>query len=497
MALTKQKTLNEPTQTGVVFSQVVKPQGENIPRYRGLGIWQTISSLTSDELIQLDPAVLCMPHWPNKAIKFIVNVVNTTDFYVGFNVYIISRNAARDKRPAAEASKGILQPRSTKRQILQCICHLPVEDYFVWSRVVTESVESIDITGYMVEEESKKLPFIILNEASPACSSKELIQFDPPELSLPLIPNKPLVFSVNIVNSAECYVGFEKYNLETNVARYYSQPEGAVMPPRSTKSLVVERVPKKKKQCQDGPLKISNVARYYTENAVKPPRSTQRLVVKRVPKKKEELLSECQDDKFLVWSCLVSKGAKASDLDGCAIDEGSKELPIVYNKTSSLCSSDELIQFDPPQLPFNYLPNMRVSMLRLLKIVNVTDHIVGFNTWAHEDNSASYAIEPRAGILPPQSTQTIKVRRTLKENQTEDMQCKDKIFVWNGIVTEGVQLSDVGKYWKDEDKELNVILTKLESELQKFLVNYREGLAKQVIYRLLAQLAKWPARCAA
>nr|CDM87157.1 unnamed protein product [Triticum aestivum] len=387
-----------------------------------------ISSLTSsDELIQLDPAELCMPHWPNKEMKFIVNIVNTTDFYVAFNVYTISRNASRDKEPAGRASKGILPPRSTKRQILNWIIdetEEPVEDYFVWSRVVTEGVESRDIIGYMVEEESKKLPFIILNKASPACSSKELIQFEPPELSLPLMmmPNKPLLFSVNIVNSTDYYVGFDKYNPQTNVAWYYTKPAGGVMPPRAT----------------------------------------QRLVVLRVPKKKEELLSECQDDKFLVWSCLVNEGAKASNFYDYTKYEGSKELPIVYttNKTSSLCTSDELIQFDHPQLPFIFLPNMRVPMLRLLKIVNVTDHIVGFSTWSHEANSASYTMEPRAGILPPQSTQAIKVRRTPKKNLTEDMQCKDKIFVWNGIVTEGVQVSDVQIYWKDDDKELPIVLTK-------------------------------------
>ncbi|KAM3336700.1 hypothetical protein ACQJBY_030618 [Aegilops geniculata] len=367
-------------------------------------------------------------------MKFIVNVVNTTDFYVAFNVYTISRNAARDKRPAVGASKGILQPRSTNRQILHWIIdetEEPIEDFFVWSRVVTEGVDSRDITGYMVEEESKKLPFIVNNKASPSCSSKELIQFEPPGLSLPLMmmPNKPLVFSVNIVNSTDYYVGFDKCNLKTNVARYYTQPAGGIMPPRAT----------------------------------------QRLVVKRVPKKKEELLGECQDDKFLVWSCLVSDGAKAKasdlDLDGWRTYEGTKELPIVYtsNKTSNLCISDKLIQLDPPQLPFTFLPNTRLSMLRLLKIVNVTDNIVGFSTWSHEDNSASYTytIEPRAGILQPHSTQAIKVRRTPNKNETQDMQCKDRIFVWNGIVTQGVQVSDVQIYWKDDDKELPIVLTKL------------------------------------
>ena len=82
------------------------------------------------------------------------------------------------------------------------------------------------------------------------------------------------------------------------------------------------------------------------------------------------------------------------------------------------------------------------------------------SAWPHEENSASYTIEPDAGILQPQSTQAIKVRRTPRKKDTEDIQCKDRIFVWNGIVTQGVQVSDVGTYWKNEDKELPIVLTK-------------------------------------
>jgi hypothetical protein len=133
----------------------------------------------------------------------------------------------------------------------------------------------------------------------------------------------------------------------------------------------------------------------------------------------------------------------------------------------SLCTSDELIQLDPPQLSFPFLPNKRVSMLRLFKLVNVTDHIVSFNIGFDEDNCAWYRTEPDIGILPPQSTQVIKIRRTLKENKTEDMQRKDKILV-NGNVTEGVQFSDVGVHWKNHDIELPVVLKKVRSLICQF-----------------------------
>jgi hypothetical protein len=134
---------------------------------------------------------------------------------------------------------------------------------------------------------------------------------------------------------------------------------------------------------------------------------------------------------------------------------------------TSLCTSDELIQLDPPQLSFPFLANKRVFTLRLFKIVNVTDHIVSFNINFDEDNCAWYKTETDIGILLPQSTQVIKIKRILKENRTEDMQCKDKILV-NASVTEGVQFSDVNVHWKNHDIELPVVLTKVRSLICMF-----------------------------
>jgi hypothetical protein len=133
---------------------------------------------------------------------------------------------------------------------------------------------------------------------------------------------------------------------------------------------------------------------------------------------------------------------------------------------TSLCTSDELIEFDSPQLTFPILPNK--SMLRKFKIVNVTDHNVGFCIWDHKSNAAWYRMQPSEGILSPQSTQEIKIRRTPGENETESMDCKEKIFVWNGIVAEGIQASDLSTYKYDEDKELPVVLIKVSSVICQF-----------------------------
>lgn len=263
-----------------------------------------------------------------------------------------------------------MPPRSTKRLILSGRIDETVleamealSDHFVWNRVVTERVESGDIINYMVEEESKKLPFV-LTKATP-CASNDLIQFDPPELSLPFMPNKPLVFSVNIVNNTDYYVGFDKYQWGRNVGWYYINPAGGVMPPQST----------------------------------------QRLVVKREPDEKERDDTQCEE-KFHLWSTLVTDGVEASDFADHTDYEGSKELPIAYKKTS-MCTSGELIKLDPPQLPFPFSTNKSVSMFR---IVNFTGHSVGVSMWSDEDNSAWYRIEPLSGILPPQTAQTIKAK---------------------------------------------------------------------------------------
>jgi hypothetical protein len=109
------------------------------------------------------------------------------------------------------------------------------------------------------------------------------------------MPNRPFVFSVNIVNNTDHFVAFGRYHPETNVGVYHIEPVGGVMPPRST----------------------------------------QRLVVKRVPEEEEHDDMQCED-KFFLWSSLASEGVQTSGIDGHISYEGSKELPIVYKKVSSL-----------------------------------------------------------------------------------------------------------------------------------------------------------------
>jgi hypothetical protein len=115
---------------------------------------------------------------------------------------------------------------------------------------------------------------------------------------------------------------------------------------------------------------------------------------------------------------------------------------------------------DPPELHLPFLPNKKV--LSSIKIVNLTDYKVGFNTYSRPTNAAWYHTEPPKGILPPRSTRKLMVTREEKEDALEDQHFNDMYFVWKSIVSEGVKDSDLSDYMADQESlELPIILDKV------------------------------------
>jgi hypothetical protein len=130
----------------------------------------------------------------------------------------------------------------------------------------------------------------------------------------------------------------------------------------------------------------------------------------------------------------------------------------------SPCTSNELIQFDPPELSFPLFPNK--ASVTSVNVANVTDCYVGFNVLLSTKNAALYETVPDVGILPPRSTQRIVVKREPKQRALEDMEHKDKLFLWNMIVAEGVEARNLiyGDYMDLEDcKELHIVLKDVSS----------------------------------
>jgi hypothetical protein len=104
------------------------------------------------------------------------------------------------------------------------------------------------------------------------------------------------------------------------------------------------------------------------------------------------------------------------------------------------------------------------NLVSSFNIVNNTEYHVGFNTRAEEINVALYITEPACGILPPWSTQELVVTRVAKEEapELEDMQCKDKYYVWSCFVTGDINASDIEEWMPiTERKELPIIFTEV------------------------------------
>ncbi|KAF7046956.1 hypothetical protein CFC21_055941 [Triticum aestivum] len=414
----RDRIVTESVEASDIIDYLYDDEGIELPM-----ILNKISPPTPKELIQFHPPKLYFPLLPKAEVMSSVSVVNITDCYVAVKAYTINTDKVQYQMiPDTE----ILPPQSTKKLLVlrqraeSEVADMQCDDMFcVWNCVVTEGVESDDITDYLYDDECTKLP-IVLNKASSPCTSEDLIRFDPPELRFPFVPNKTIVSSVDMVNNTDYSVAFFNHTNDENVAWYYAKPQSGIIPPKSTQRLVVKRVVKK----EQGDMQM--------------------------------------EDKLFLGSVIVTVGVEAVDLTDLELEEDpSMVLPIVIEKTRLLCSSEELIQFNPPQLRFLFQPNNMQPLSCFIEIVNVTDYCVGFNAWLHKCNSARYSLYPCRGILTPRSRLKIKVTRFICKNESEDLQCKDVVGVWNGIVTKGVEASDFTCYKAPkQSRQLSVVLTR-------------------------------------
>jgi hypothetical protein len=126
-------------------------------------------------------------------------------------------------------------------------------------------------------------------------SSNELIQFDPPELCLPLLPNQRVLSSSKMVNITDQYIGFRICPKKSNLARYNVSPSEGILPPRSMQLLLITKIAEEK-ELED---------------------------------------SQCTD-KFLVWNSIVTEDVKASDVIHNMPETKCTEFPIVVTEVSSL-----------------------------------------------------------------------------------------------------------------------------------------------------------------
>jgi hypothetical protein len=124
----------------------------------------------------------------------------------------------------------------------------------------------------------------------------------------------------------------------------------------------------------------------------------------------------------------------------------------------SASSSDEVIQFDPPELQFLVVPNKNV--LSSIKITNTTVSYVSFMIMCPD--FSNYVFSKLKAILPPRSTECLTVTR----KGTEDAECLTVQFdVWYAVVDADITARDLhfGDY--TEHKKVRIVLTKVISLL--------------------------------
>jgi hypothetical protein len=128
----------------------------------------------------------------------------------------------------------------------------------------------------------------------------------------------------------------------------------------------------------------------------------------------------------------------------------------------SLSISDELIQFDPTELCIPVLLNKDIILG--VTVVNTTDFYVAFHAyWIERDASRNKRIM-ETGILPPRSTKKLTFSWVTTKKELEDMEPDEDFFVWNRVVTEGVESGDIIGYMGDEEsKKMPLILNKVSS----------------------------------
>jgi hypothetical protein len=123
-------------------------------------------------------------------------------------------------------------------------------------------------------------------------------------------------------------------------------------------------------------------------------------------------------------------------------------------------TSDEVIQLDPPELRFPLVPHKKV--LSSFKIINATDSYVSFNiSYKKENITAKYGINKNASVMPPRSTECLKVTREVTEDAVKEVQLNDEFIVWYALVDEDIKASDLDIQDYNEHKKLPVVLTEV------------------------------------
>jgi hypothetical protein len=126
----------------------------------------------------------------------------------------------------------------------------------------------------------------------------------------------------------------------------------------------------------------------------------------------------------------------------------------------SASTFDEVIQLDPLELCFPSVPHKRV--LSSFKIINVTESYVSFKiSYNRANNMAKYIWNKTESVLPPRSTECLRVIREGTEDAVYEKQFIEKVQVYYAIVDQDIKACDLDLEDYNVHKKLPIVLTKV------------------------------------
>ncbi|XP_011070115.1 vesicle-associated protein 1-4 [Sesamum indicum] len=261
--------------------------------------------------------------------------------------------------------------------------------------------------------------------------TEQLLGFEPPELSFPFELDKQLSCSMRLLNKTENHVAFKL--LTTNPKKYGVRPRIGILAPGSACDITVTM-----RAVKEAPQNMRCKDKFMIQSAVASPDAT-----------KEDALNMFNRDAGHVF--------QESKLR-VVYSNPTVEAPAMENPNPNGPEMRKLLDIQPSKLQFPLSLNKELSSS--LQLSNVTDNHVAFRISA----SPKYLVQPKVGIILPQSTCDITVRMQAQNKVLSEMQSEDKFLIQSVTLSAGTTTEDNiadavfdGARFPIEEREMQVV----------------------------------------
>ncbi|KAK4422864.1 Vesicle-associated protein 1-1 [Sesamum alatum] len=232
--------------------------------------------------------------------------------------------------------------------------------------------------------------------------TEQLLSFEPSELSFPFEVDKQLSCSMRLLNKTENHVAFKL--LSTNPKKYGVRPRIGILAPGSACDITVTM-----RAVKEAPQNMRCKDKFMIQSAVASPDAT-----------KEDALNMFNREAGHVF--------KESKLR-VVYSTPTVEAPVMENPNPNGPETRKLLDIQPSELQLPLSPNKELSSS--LRLSNVTENRVAFRI---KPGSPKYLVQPKVGIILPQSTCDITVRMQAESKVPSEIQSEDKFLIQSVMV---------------------------------------------------------------